>query len=152
MRQAQHLLRKGLTLLLCGRTRQQRSPRGVEGAIVEDASRESTASRESAMQNLYQPTPPPFVPSEEQALSIAIAQSVADQAAWQAARASGSSQQQAHQTVLKRSAGEALSKKLWQDGRSAGVKHDSSTALTVARSVRSDAWFTFSAAWAMAML
>ncbi|GLC38611.1 hypothetical protein PLESTB_000452300 [Pleodorina starrii] len=63
------------------------------------------------MQNHFPPVPA-FPSSEEQALSIALAQSVADQAAWQAARASGSQ----HQSVLKRSAGEALSKQLWQDG------------------------------------
>ncbi|GIL86941.1 hypothetical protein Vretimale_15526 [Volvox reticuliferus] len=120
------VLRRALTVLLCGRTVRKESLQSVrEESLHRSAESLSVVgvvplpavsiSRLSApMQSHYQSADFVYQPSEEQALSIALAQSVADQAAWQAARASGSSQ--AHQVALKRSAGEALSKKLWQDG------------------------------------
>ncbi|GIL51430.1 hypothetical protein Vafri_7415 [Volvox africanus] len=120
------VLRRALTVLLCGRTVRKDSSQSVrEESLHRSAENLSVAgviplpavpvSRLSApMQSHYQSAEFAYQPSEEQALRIALAQSVADQAAWQAARASSSSQ--AHQVILRRSAGEALSRKLWQDG------------------------------------
>ncbi|GLI69747.1 hypothetical protein VaNZ11_014425 [Volvox africanus] len=119
------VLRRALTVLLCGRTVRKESLQSVrEESLHKSAENLNVAGAiplpavpvsglSAPMQSHYQSAEFIYQPSEEQALSIALAQSVADQAAWQAARASGSSQ--AHQVILQRSAGEALSKKLWQD-------------------------------------